>query len=106
MSTVPVALGWVHPESVALEWDMAQVRRLAQRLGYVLVWAPECSRIPLADQVRAVGTEVVIAPAPAHFDVRTLNAVMCVADIETVWPRMSFARWAAKPHSGGPIFRV
>ncbi|WP_280257192.1 hypothetical protein [Nocardia wallacei] len=106
MSTVPAALGWVHPESPALEWDMAQVRRLAQRLGYVLVWAPEYSRIPLADQVRAVGAEVVIAPHPEHFDVRTLNAVMSVADIETVCPRLSFARWASSPHSGGPIFRV
>ncbi|WP_280272401.1 hypothetical protein [Nocardia wallacei] len=92
----PVALGWVHPESVALEWDMAQVRRLAQRLGYSLVWAPEDSRIPLVDQVRAAGAEVVIAPAAVHFDVMTLNAVMCVADIETVCPRLSFARWVVK----------
>ncbi|WP_227462950.1 MULTISPECIES: hypothetical protein [Nocardia] len=59
--THPIALGWVHPESTAPDWDTAQVRRLATRLGYRLVWVPESSRIPLVDQVRATGAEAVIA---------------------------------------------
>ncbi|WP_290048857.1 hypothetical protein [Nocardia nova] len=90
----PIALGWVHPESTAPDWDTAQVRRLAARLGYRLVWAPESSRIPLVDQVRATGAEAVIAPSTHHFDFLTLNAVMMLADVETVHPRLSFARWA------------
>lgn len=101
----PIALGWVHPETTAPDWDMAQVRRLTSRLGYRLVWAPETSRIPLADQVRELRAEAVIAPSPDHFDPLTLNAVMTVADVETVLPRLSFARWATKPPSsryGGP----
>lgn len=95
----PIALGWIHPEATAADWDTAQVRRLASRLGYRLVWAPETSRIPLADQVRELGAEAVIAPSTAHFDLLTLNAVMTVVDVETVLPRLSFARWATKPPS-------
>ncbi|PSR69492.1 hypothetical protein C8258_05310 [Nocardia sp. MDA0666] len=91
---LPVALGWVHPESPCLDWDIAQVRRLAERLGYRPVWVPEASRIPLADQVRAAGAEVVIAPSTEHFDFLALNSVMAVADVETVNPRLSFSRWA------------
>ncbi len=93
----PIALGWMHPETEAPDWDMAQVRRLASRLGYRLVWAPETGRIPLADQVWKAGAEVVIAPSTAHFDLLTLNAVMRAVDVETVLPRLSFARWATKP---------
>lgn len=92
--THPIALGWVHPESTAPDWDTAQVRRLATRLGYRLVWVPESSRIPLVDQVRATGAEAVIARSTHHFDFLTLNAVMMLADVETVHPRLSFARWA------------
>ena len=89
-----IALGFAHPDSNVSEWDLAQVRRLARRLGYRLVWPPETSRIPLVDQVRAVGAEAVIAPSTDHLGPVTLQAVMCVADVETVRPRLSFARWA------------
>ncbi|NKY49590.1 hypothetical protein HGA08_05100 [Nocardia vermiculata] len=94
MGDHPVALGWVHPESEALDWEVAQVRRLARHLGYRLVWPRESSRIPLADQARAAGAEAVITPGTAHIGILTLHAVMCVADVETVTPRLSFARWA------------
>ncbi len=93
----PIALGWVHPEAPALDWDMAQVRRLARHLGYCLVWSPETSRIPLADQARAAGADVVITPSTDHIGILTLHAVMCVADVETVTPRLSFARWSMTP---------
>ncbi|WP_258080701.1 hypothetical protein [Nocardia nova] len=73
---------------------MARVRRLAERLGYRLVWAPEVGLIPLADQVRAAGADTVIAPTTEHFDFLTLNSVMSVADVEIVNPRVSFSRWA------------
>ena len=93
----PVALGHVHPESAALDWDAAQVRRLARHLGSRLVWPPECSRIPLVDQVRATGADAVITPSTDHLGILTLHAVMCVADVETVTPRLSFGRWPAEP---------
>ena len=90
-----IALGFPHPDADVSEWDLAQMRRLAQHLGYTLVWPPETSRIPLVDQVRATGAEAVIAPSTDHIGPVTLQAVMCVADVETVRPRLSFARWAS-----------
>ena len=95
----PVALGFTHPDADVSEWDLAQVRRLARHLGYTLVWPPETSRIPLVDQVRATGAEAVIAPSTDHIGPVTLQAVMCVADVETVRPRLSFARWASETRS-------
>jgi hypothetical protein len=53
--------------------------------------------IPLADVVRELDADAVIVPAPDRLDALTLHAVMCVADVETVTPRMSFARWACVP---------
>jgi hypothetical protein len=93
-----MALGWIDPDtSTAPEWDTAQVRRLARRLGYALVWPPESGSIPLPDVAREVDADAVIVAAPDRLDVLTLHAVMCMADVETVTPRMSFARWACLP---------
>ncbi|MEV4127786.1 hypothetical protein [Nocardia sp. NPDC049707] len=92
----PTALGWIDPLVTRMpEWDAAQVRRLARRLGYALVWPPEITLVPLADQVRGADVDAVITPTPLHLDVLMLHAVMCVADVEIVAPRMSFARWTA-----------
>ncbi|WP_280277067.1 hypothetical protein [Nocardia wallacei] len=87
----PTALGWVDTEvSDALMWDRAQVQRLARHLGYLVVW-PEASFIPLADQVRAA--DVVITPSPQHLSPLEVNGILYVAEIETISPRMGFARW-------------
>ena len=94
---ISIALGYVHPESAAIDWDMAQIRRLARHLGYSLVWPPLESRIPLVDQVRETCADAVIAPSPDHLGIMTLHALMCVADVETCTPRLSFARWPAEP---------
>ncbi|WP_433598481.1 hypothetical protein ACQPXH_22335 [Nocardia sp. CA-135953] len=92
----PTALGWIDLTVTGNpEWDAAQVRRLARRLGYALVWPPAITLVPLVDQVRVADVDAVIMPSPLHLDVLMLHAVMCVADVETVTPRMSFARWAA-----------
>ncbi|WP_460698692.1 hypothetical protein [Nocardia thraciensis] len=80
--------------SSAPEWDRSQVQRLARRLGYRLVWPRELSVLPVADQARNAGADVVIVPAPDHLDPLELNATMVVADVETVLPRLSFARWS------------
>ncbi|MEV5836879.1 hypothetical protein [Nocardia sp. NPDC052112] len=81
--------------STALDWDRAQVQRLARRLGYVLVWPPDDTILGLVDVVRSADVDAVITPAPHHFDVLTLDRLMHVINIETVWPRTSFARWSA-----------
>ncbi|WP_024800631.1 hypothetical protein [Nocardia sp. BMG51109] len=91
----PTALCWIDPDvSRRPEWDAAQVRRLARQLGYVLLQPADDTLMPLVDQIRAADVDAVIAPAPDHFDVVGLYAVMCIVDVETACPRMSFARWA------------
>lgn len=50
--------------------------------------------IPLVDQVRQLDVDAVIVPSLEHLDVLTLNSVMAVAPVESVCPRLSFARWA------------
>ncbi|WP_245662482.1 hypothetical protein [Nocardia vermiculata] len=93
----PIAMGWVHPETDAPDWEVAQVRRLARRLGYRLLWPAETSHIPLADQVREWHADALLLPSTEHVDILTLHAVMMIADVETTQPRMSFARWAVRP---------
>ncbi|WP_280276322.1 hypothetical protein [Nocardia wallacei] len=91
----PTALGWIDPNvTTAPRWDAARVGRLARSLGYVLVWPPVASVLPLVDQVRSADVDVVITPSSDHLDAITLHALMHVVDVETVCPRMSFARWA------------
>ncbi len=91
----PVALGWIdYDRSSAPDWDAAQVQRLARRLGYRLVWPAHSALLPLADQVRDAGADAVILPAPDHVGALELDGLMHVADIETVCPRLSFARWS------------
>ncbi|WP_280361370.1 hypothetical protein [Nocardia wallacei] len=47
----------------------------------------------MVDQVRSADVDVVITPSSDHLDAITLHALMHVVDVETVCPRMSFARW-------------
>ncbi|MEV6139847.1 hypothetical protein AB0L63_28140 [Nocardia sp. NPDC051990] len=89
------ALGWVDPSSPILEWDLAQVRRLARRLGYTLCWADPGSALGLVEQVEAAGVEVVMLSSSAHVDIVTLDRLMSLADVECAAPRASFARWSA-----------
>lgn len=97
----PTALAWINPEtSIAPEWDRARIQRLARHLGYTLTWPRIESVLPLVDQVRAAEVDIVITPAPNHLDAITLNAIMSVVDVETVCPRLTFARWA---HPSGGI---
>lgn len=91
----PIALGWVDDDaSTASGRDRVQVERLARRLGYCIVWPDVHSVLSLAEQARNTGAEVVILPAPDHLGPLELNRVMDVADVETVLPRLSFARWS------------
>lgn len=91
----PTAFGWIDYElSTAPDWDRAQVRRLAERLGYQIVWPDELSVLPVTDQARNARADVVILPSPNHLGALELNRLMDVADVETVLPRLSFARWA------------
>lgn len=96
MRNRPTALGYVDPDvSTSLAWDRAQVQRLARHLGYLVVWPEVSSMLPLFDQVRSADVDAVVMPGPEHLGLLELNRVMDVADVETVLPRLSFARWNA-----------
>ncbi|MEV5837263.1 hypothetical protein [Nocardia sp. NPDC052112] len=88
------ALGWIDPCSPTPDWDAAQVRRLARRLGYALCWADPGSVLGLVEQVTASGVDMVLLPSSAHVDAVTLVRVMAVADVECACPRTSFGRWS------------
>lgn len=91
----PRALGWINDDvSTAPEADRAAVQRLADRLGYRLVWPDEISVLPVSAQLPSIGADAVLMPAPDHLDPLELNRVMDIADVETVSPRLSFARWS------------
>ncbi|WP_460697289.1 hypothetical protein [Nocardia thraciensis] len=53
--------------------------------------------------MRAEDVDAVIVPSPTHLHPILLNALMDVADVETVLPRMSFARWALVSTGGRPL---
>lgn len=91
----PIALGWIdYDRSTSPDWDAARIRRLARRLGYRLVWPEPFSPLPLTDQARGARAESVILPAPDHVDPLELDGLMHIVDVETVFPRLSFARWS------------
>ncbi|MGA6208798.1 hypothetical protein ACPESR_28990 [Nocardia testacea] len=96
MRNRPTALGYVDLDvTTSLAWDRAQVQRLARHLGYLVIWPDVASVLPLFDQVRAADVDAVVMPGPHHLGPLELNRVMDVADVETVLPRLSFARWSA-----------
>lgn len=91
----PTALGYVDFDaSTSPAWDRAQIRRLARHLGYLVIWPDLLSVLPLFDQVRAADVDAVILPGPHHLGPLELNRIMDIADVETVFPRLSFARWS------------
>lgn len=93
MRAQPTAFAWIDPDSETPAWHRAQVQRLARHLGYLLVWAPIDSLIPLPDQVRAADVDCLIVPNPEHLGVLELNAIMGICPVESASPRLSFARW-------------
>ncbi|MEV5835766.1 hypothetical protein [Nocardia sp. NPDC052112] len=67
---------------------------MARRLGYALIWPPDISLVPLVDQVRAADVDAVIVPSLGYLDPLVLHTLMGITDVESIVPRMSFARWA------------
>lgn len=84
------AIGWIDPCSPTPEWDYAQIRRLAKRLGYALRWADLDSPLTLVEQAESSGAKAVLLSSSAHVDVVTLDRLMAFADVECAAPRASF----------------
>jgi len=88
-----LAFGWVDLTSPTVEWDLAQVRRLAKRLGYELCRVDARSVLGLVEQVELSGAVAVLLPSTGHVDAATLDRVLRVADVECAALRVSFGRW-------------
>lgn len=94
MRREPTALAYVNEDvTTAPEWDSAQCRRLARRLGYHLIWMPAESPLGLVDQVREADVDAVVVPSTIHLDALTLDRLMHTCDVESAQPRTTYARY-------------
>lgn len=103
MRREPTALGHINDDvTTAPEWDKAVCSRLARRLGYVLLWPPEDSRLGLIDLVREIDVDAVITPSLAHMDALTLDRIMHACDVETACARETYGRYFGGGRHGCP----
>lgn len=103
MTTEPNAIGWLRSDvsGARQEWDEAQIRGVAQRLGYDLrktvVFGP-CTDRPLHRLrmlVSRLALEAVIVPSVEHFEHGMVPAeLVAIADVITVTPVQTYARYA------------
>ncbi|GAB2713774.1 hypothetical protein [Nocardia thraciensis] len=92
------------------QWDEAQIRALARRLGYNLrktITFGEHTADPihlLAATVTALSADAVIVPSTDHFDGNRIPAdLVRVTDVITIAPEHTYARWPTGelPHLDG-----
>ncbi|WP_067693932.1 hypothetical protein [Nocardia jejuensis] len=102
MLEIPTAIGFLQSDisGVRQQWDEIQIRSLAKRLGYDLrktvVFNATTDRPVqrLRVLVDRLGVDAVIVPSAAHFDgAEVPTDLVAVADVVTVDPQDTFARW-------------
>ncbi|WP_040840271.1 hypothetical protein [Nocardia brevicatena] len=100
--TRPKALGYLRRDKsgVHQQWDEAQIRALAHRFGYELcktiVFGPNAED-PIGELVHAIGraeAEALFVPGLEHFDGIVPRTLVSVADVITVTPQRTYARWS------------
>lgn len=102
MRAKPPALGYLRKDvsGVSQDWDEAQMRSLAKRLGYEL-----CKTVTfgagtdapvdrLVDVVRTFGVDAVIAPGLHHFGNAVPAELVEACDLITVTPQQTYSRSA------------
>ncbi|WP_040837390.1 hypothetical protein [Nocardia brevicatena] len=100
--TKPKALGYLRKDKsgVHQQWDEAQIRALAQRFGYELcktIVFGEFTEDPIGELVVSVQrnrAEAVFVPGLEHFDGIAPRSLVTVADVITVSPQHTYARWS------------
>ncbi|WP_378733670.1 hypothetical protein [Nocardia brasiliensis] len=106
MSGKPTAVGYLREDiaGVAQAWNETQMRSLAKRLGYnltktVVFGANTEHPIPeLISVARQVKADAVVVPSVTHFDGNAVpDELTRVADVVTVSPEQTYARWTLKP---------
>ena len=101
MRSTPTAIGYLRLDlsGDAMDWDIAQIRKLAMRYGYDLA---EIVRLDgagihivaaLREVIRETDAEAVIMPNLAHLDDRPEELVRA-CDVITVRPTNTYARRA------------
>lgn len=98
----PRALGYLRKDKsgVRQRWDEEQIRSLADRFGYflhktvVFGLAVDDPVGELVCVVERADAEAVFVPSLEHFDGCVPRALVSVADVVTVVPRYTYARWA------------
>ncbi|MFC9993736.1 hypothetical protein [Nocardia sp. NPDC127526] len=98
MRVKPTALAYLDLEvsGRALEWDVAQCRRLARRLGYSMIWVPEFTVLGLVDLVRGTDVDAVLVPSPEHVSPALVALLADTVDVESVLPRRSIVQQAVR----------
>ncbi|WP_051175524.1 hypothetical protein [Nocardia exalbida] len=98
----PTAIGYLRRDvsGVSQTWDEIQIRSVAMRFGYELaktvVFGPETDS-PLSrllNVIRRTDVDAVIAPGLKHFGFEVPSELVEVADVVTVNPQRTYARWA------------
>ncbi|WP_245546919.1 hypothetical protein [Nocardia brevicatena] len=100
--TKPKALGYVRKDKSGIhqQWDEAQIRSLVQRFGYELcktIVFGEFTEDPIGELVHAIGraeAEALFMPGLEHFDGIVPWTLVSVADVVTVSPQRTYARWS------------
>ncbi|MGQ4597359.1 hypothetical protein [Nocardia sp. R6R-6] len=108
MRARPTAIGYLRRDisGISQTWDEIQIRSLAKRLGYELaktvVFRAETDS-PLSrllNVVRRVDVDAVIVPGVRHFGGEVPTGLVAVADVITVSPERTYARWAPGCNGG------
>ncbi|MGW4243114.1 hypothetical protein [Nocardia sp. NPDC004722] len=105
MRPQPAAIGFLrHDVSGAQQqWDEAQIQHLARRLGYdlckTLIFGPETDRpmLRVRTTLSRLAADAVIVPSLAHLGGRIPDDLVEIADIITVSPENTYARWVIPP---------
>ncbi|MCU1645190.1 MAG: hypothetical protein JWN03_5465 [Nocardia sp.] len=108
MRDIPTAVGYLRRDvsGIRQNWDETQVRSRAKRLGYdlakIVVFGPDTDAPVerLINVVRRVDADAVIVPSATHFDGAEIPAPLVkVAEVITVDPERTYARWLLPPWS-------
>ncbi|RDI50896.1 hypothetical protein [Nocardia mexicana] len=101
MNAAPDAIGYLRKDisGIHQRWDEIQMRSLAQRLGYNLrkTITFDTHTVHPVYRLGIVATrlevDAVFVPSAAHFDGRIPADLVAIADVITVSPEATYARW-------------
>ncbi|MFE3793587.1 hypothetical protein KHQ06_11935 [Nocardia tengchongensis] len=105
MGPISSAVGYLRSDisGARRQWDEVQIRVLASRLGYdlrrIAVFGPETDRPMHRLRVLAsrLSAEAILTPSLEHLGGSVPAPVVEVADVITVSPEETYARWIIPP---------